>query len=472
MVSRYIVSAFVCTAASGLFALSEEGPAEYLENYDAVLIKADAAQSDSSFVNAGHWSPAAVPEAGKTYYVPSGMRINDPGGQSNHTFPGTLVLSGCIQAMCAGGRTLTFRPLRMQNGSKYYWSSFNSVGGDVYIDSVADDPARFALFYHTGENLVGINAAFHGGEDNVVVFDRRDTPKANSLIPGLRYSFGGSFADYSGTVVIASNSLFEVKNNSTGRAKIKVEKDGYIRIGRGAGTLEVRSLDLQDGSHFELLANYQLGTDTAPVYITEKLKIGNNVKLDGFKSIAGVTSSDYRLALFRLSGQAVANGVELPDKIELPEKFFGILPKNPRLEIADDANGTKTLYIVYDPMLAVVKYKDTAPGGVGAFTPGNDGFWDPAGIPDSNTNADIMVGVPILWSGGRASWPNARFVLANTAYIQNAELNANLHVCSGSIMNYGNGFDFTGWGDSIRRFCDCETRLDDHCEAKDADSLS
>jgi hypothetical protein len=150
------------------------------------------------------------------------MRINDPGYSSSHTFPGTLVLAGYIQAMCSGGYKLTFNPLRMLNGSEYRWSSFNTLSGDVYIDSDASDPARFAVFYHSSANCVTIGASFHGDETRVVEFGRLDKPKTDSWIPGVRYSFIGKLNDYHGTLLITTNALFEANGDSTGNAKIKV----------------------------------------------------------------------------------------------------------------------------------------------------------------------------------------------------------------------------------------------------------
>jgi hypothetical protein len=132
--------------------------------------------------------------------------------------------------------------------------------------------------------------------------------------------------------------------------------------------------------------------------------------------------------------------VQLPEHIELPKRIFGEFPKNPRFEIADGTDGIKTLYIVYDPVLTVIKYKDSKPSGIGAFSPGSDDFWDPAGIPDCNTDADILVAAAsILWGSGDASWPNATFTLVKTAYIQNSSLYANFDLCPGSsMMSYGN----------------------------------
>ena len=443
MVFKYIVTAIMCTAAFGLFAFSEEELAEYLKIYDAVLVEADTHQTNSSFTNDGHWSPKAVPQAGKTYYVPSGMRITDPGSSSRPTFPGTLALAGYVQAMCSGGYKLTFNPLRMLNGSEYRWSSFNTLSGDVYIDSDASDPARFAVFYHSSANCVTIGASFHGDETRVVEFGRLDKPKTDSWIPGVRYSFIGKLNDYHGTLLITTNALFEANGDSTGNAKIKVGYDGYFSVCRAQGTLTVRSLELGEGAHLCASSTYELTRDTAPIYITEELKIGENVKIDGFAKYAKITASNYRLALFELSDAAFAKGVKLPENIALPSEFFGFLPKNPRLEILDNQKGGKSVYIVYDPQIAIVKHKDSSVNGVGAFTAGNDDYWDPVGIPDSGTNADIVVGASsVLWGAGSASWPNASFLLQSgtAAYIQNNSLLVNMHLCPGSsIMSYGNG---------------------------------
>ena len=437
-----LISLAVALVLSGANALTEEEFAGYLEKYDNVLVTADTGSADSSFVNSDHWAIKEVPETGKTYYVPAGMRINDPSGAASYTFPGTLVLAGYIQAMCSGGCSLTYKPLRMQNGAEYRFSSFNKVLGEIYVDSSVDNPAKFMIFHHNSENVFTVSATFYGAEDNVLAFARSGDPKADSFIPGPRIDLSGKFGDYYGSLVICSNALIRSSLGTWGNAKIKVEREGYLFLNFTREFSTVRSLVLEDGARLMISPDWELCEDAAPIYVTEELKIGNDVKLENFVKFAQATSSVYRFALARLSDAAYEKGVSLPERIDLPQKMFGGFPRNPRFEIADDKNGEKTLYVIYESALTLVKNGESSPGGNGAFTSGNDDFWSPVGIPESSTNAEIFVAASsILWGSGTAVWPNAIFHLHRAAYIQNNSLYANFELYPGSsMMSYGNRF--------------------------------
>ena len=440
MKTGILLCAFSLAASVCAGALTEDEISELLKTYDDVLVQSDTGKTDSSFVNGDHWHKRAVPESGKTYYVPSGMRINDPGGSASYTFPGTLALAGYIQAMCSGGYSLTFNPLRMQNGSEYRFSSFNKVLGEIYVDSLAANPARFVMFHHNSENTFEVRAAFHGGEDNVLAFARSGVPAANSLIPGPRIAFVGTLDDYYGSLVICSNAMVKSSLGNWGNAKIKVEREGYLFLNFTKEFAAMRSLALEDGARLWISPDWELREDAAPIYISEELKIGNDVKLENFVKFSQPTSSVYRFALARLSNAAYEKGVSLPERIDLPQRMFGGFPRNPRFEIADGAGGEKMLFVVYESALTIVKNGESSPSGRGAFTPRNDDFWSPEGIPDSGTNAEIFVAASsILWTGGEAVWPNAVFHLHKTAYIQNASLYANFELYPGSsFMSYGN----------------------------------
>ena len=421
-----------------------------IEDCTAYLLKPDESVGISSFFDATKWSDEKIPGLGSTNYVASGMTLRDPGKveeDSGNTikFPGdVLVLAGTFAGAVGGSAKINWPELRMQNGSKYSWSSFSHLYGLIVIESDEDNPAAFEMFHPGNINTTEFHAKFVGERSTGIILQRRGTPQV--AVPDLKWAIRGDWTEFYGTCHVANRSqIYFYNNEHIIPGAFVVQDGGYWWFRNNGTTVTVRELDLQDGSHYWGRYAESGGTVTTPLtIITDKLTLGA-VNIDFYSkcdydtsvkdnvrtrsALRKITSpfDVVEIPLFKLEGIAAQNVPDLTKAVlpEYPEASrLCDFPRSKELFCKDNGDGTKTIYAKYYTADGIIRMKKSNasydPAG-SAFNVTGDSvadYWEPAEVPTSETSGEVYAEKSITWTGYKTyDFPELEFIIAPSAYV-------------------------------------------------------
>ena len=301
-------------------------------------------------------------------------------------FGGTMVVqsNAWVKAAKTSG-TFEVGGLRFENGGvlmfggatvQYVISKkMEIVGGatlDVAMPANSDHLDLFKLTGEAAQNPPDVSSVTVGfvnqqgklaSDPHFVIVDNGDGTKTvriawtETVIRGTRYVFNP-------TTTPVPNSF-------------RICSDAILELGKKSGAYDVESLAFEDGAELcAPSANY----DCAYFNVSTAISFGETFKISGL----GISTNGYRIA--RLTGEAAANAPDVSSvQVELLDKA-GELPRNPRLEIVDNGDGTKDVRLAYDPIKIMIKNNSY---NLSCWTAGATDCWLDQEVPGTDYAGDV-----------------------------------------------------------------------------------
>lgn len=436
---------FAAAFATGAYGATTQADCnDYLET-------SDTAYEQSSLVLGAHWHSGDAPDTGSTNYIASGMTVYGPTDKMTYPFNGDcFVLAGSL-LMHKG--PITWKDLRLQNGSSYSWGSSSPINGLVRIESTAESPAKIKTFAGTSFVTWTLAAKFVGDSDSAFKLQRTTNGPFKLSMPDMHYLVSGDWSEFLGTVTVATNTAFgfqstaaaEVGNKTMG-GKVVVERGGYwygiSTYGYTGVYTTLGSLEMKDGS--EYWAHFDSAGRASLVVVTNELTLGKGVQLRFKNSWDGTSGADCTLKsytvggevlepLVRLKGAAMdkepdLTGCIIPD-YPAGQKVGGLLPRFKDMVCRAATDGTsKTVYVRYhDDVSWTMNTANAQTGwGVCAFNPENTSYWKDGSMPAADSEGTMLASAAIELSpevaGGGFSYPGLTMILNNTMFLYASHL--------------------------------------------------
>ena len=418
------------------------------------LLDSDTLYTKSSLINGGNWKSGSVPGLGSTNYIANGKTLYGPRKVEleKTAFQGDcFVLAGTI-SMHSG--VISWKDLRLQNGSTYGWGSASALNGLVRVESDDSSPAKIQMFFGSSATSVGsivtkVNAKFVGEAGTSLVLKRSGTKPAASVAPDHYYQIIGDWSECFSTVTVATNTAISFSTAEVKRfgGKIVVERGGYYLGINAFGDPDdvytsVGSLEMQDGSC--LMSKVDSEGNASLVVVTNQLLLGEvEVKFHASTFPAYAMGGEFKIPLFKLQGAAAERVPDL-SKVRLPDypqaqKFGALLPDRKELVCTENADGSKTIYARY---YAVIDWTMNTANGQNsysdcAFNPVNGSYWVNGAMPNSESSGIAYATKNILWWGSSSgfNFPNVAFVIGANMYMYCLYINvSNLILKSGVAL--------------------------------------
>ena len=353
-----------------------------------------AVSAQYSFDTVGMWNDGSAPSSGKKYYVPAGLTMKS-GGKESKTFAGdVLAVAGTLQVGNSGNKVLTFPELRLLPGAIYKHNSNNRIAGKVVVQGTEENPARInSLFYPD------INVRF-------VYTCTVESDKGSALCLGhaslidasydriyatiVQFDKDNSLKDFKGKLIVGEETHVDIQTERNIPGGIAVKSTGILSATEmNSGNAVIGDLELADNS--ELVYTFH-NCQTVVWNITNSLKIAGSPSIR-FVSFDVNANNSKGITIMRLSGPAAENAsADLSlVKCKTPLRSYEI-PRNVRLEIVDNGDGTKDVKCVYDEIITMRTHNHAydmliSPGS--AFSEENKSFWSNGKVPEADFDGDV-----------------------------------------------------------------------------------
>ena len=427
------------------FALGASGATTQADCND-YLDTSDTGYGQSSLVLGAHWHSGNAPDTGSTNYIASGMTVYGPTKDLLKTYPFKGDCFALAGSLLMHGGVVTWKDLRLQNGSSYSWGSSSPINGLVRIESTAESPAKIKAFAGNSFVAWSLAARFVGDRDSAFKLQRSTNGPFNLSMPDMYYLVSGDWSEFLGTVTVATNTAFGFQStsaagNKTMGGKVVVERGGYwygiSTHGYTSVYTTLGSLEMKDGS--EYWAHLDSAGRVSLVVVTNELMLGKDVQLKFKNSWDGTSGPDCTLKpytigdevlepLVRLKGAAMDNepdltGCIIPD-YPAGQRVGGLLPRFKDMVCRAEASGTsKMIYVRYhDDVSWTMNTKNEQTGwGVCAFNPANTLYWKDGSMPETDSEGTMLASAAIELSpevsGGGFSYPGLTMILNNTMFL-------------------------------------------------------
>ena len=391
--------------------------------------------------------PSAAPVsavAGCNYYVPAGKNITSL--TTSSTFIGdSLAVAGDFYAASSGSSVLTFNELRLLAGSEYRHSANNAIAGTVVCEGTQENPARIVSFIHTANYNYAYTAAFKSGGDGFLELGRssmkntgRDTVMTSDVM------LSGDWSQFFGTLVIGQEVYATLRKNSgIYPGRIEVKTNAILSTSQTYGTFTVGSLKLNPGAELNVRLS---DTRTCALYnVTNSFEASGAFRIGFIGSSFSITQSNYAngIPIIRLSGAAAESEPDLSDVVfaNVPSRP---VPRNIRLAVVDNGNGTKDIRVVWDPVTLMWTNNGSSDNSKMAFHAANGGYWSTGTVPDTDFDGDVYVTDVVLGFPQNAdiTYPYMRITMpSREIYAQSSNMTfGELNMCAGSSI-----FFYAGW---------------------------
>ena len=451
------VAGFCCLLCAHLLA---EDYSTYLQ-----MQTPDTGWRTSSFTRENWGSNSEAAKSDLRYYVPEGWQFDSP--TTAAAFPGaSLALAGKFMINSSGGTTQTFNELRLLPGAICKHQACNYLSASsIVIESTSATPAQFQYFWnegyvqqnkyvvYTGPVSGEAGTALKVGRSSVMGLDR-------DAVLAQESRFNCELTNYRGTVIAGEETAVQLGYRradyqtsgiiSEFPGTLEIEAGSYVCSQFVTGKIILGGLRINPGAELDFYVNGGNGGFTTYT-VTDRFEASGDIKI-GFRYDReysfGLGDHLHGLRLIHLTQEAVANStfdLSGTEFVNFKLKDGCNLPKNMRLGVFDNDDGTKDIGIVWDPFKAMIKNNSSNGSSKPiAFEPDNEDCWADNAIPTSDYEGDVYIKSNCaldLRAWANYSFPKMNLTIpASTVYFQAASLTVNeLHIGGGAgFCTYNN----------------------------------
>lgn len=336
-------------------------------------------KNTKSFTDACWYDPAVGPDtktaaqAGSKYFVPSGSTAGSASGPV--TFKGeSLAVAGTLLYGTAN-TTYTIKDLILRPGGMLKANTSSHVAGKLTVEGTADSPSVWQTFVQSGRTwkyqtaLVGDSTAFlyvgsaDVSERSSLFIDTHDVTMDMSayegeiVFRGVRFVFNPSKTSVPGRITVNTGAILEMKSTSS--------------------SYTVGSLSFEDDAELRLNTTYN---NCAYFNVTNAIAFGSSFSV----SMTTLSMNGYRIAT--LSGAAADTAPDVSNVQVNVSDQIGELPRNPRLEIVDNDDGTKDVRVAWDPIKIMIANNTSSKS---CWTATSTDCWADGEVPGTDYAGDV-----------------------------------------------------------------------------------
>ena len=340
------------------------------------------------FVDSCWYDPAVgtdtmtAAQAGFNYFVPSGSEAG--AATATATFKGeSLAVAGTLIYGTANA-TYTVKNLILRPGGMLKANTSHYVAGKLTVEGTADSPSIWQTFVQSGRTwkyqpaLVGDSTAFlyvgsaGSPERSTLFIDTHDVTMDMSayegeiVFRGVRFVFNPSKTSIPGKITVCTSAILEMKSTTA--------------------SYTVGSLSFEDDAELRLNTTYN---NCAYFNVTNAIAFGSSFSV----SMTTLSTNGYRIAT--LSGAAADTAPDVSNvQVTVLDKM-GELPRNPRLEIVDNGDGTKDVRLAYDPIKVMISNNSSSKS---CWTATSTDCWADGEVPGKDYSGDVYTKTTMYFS--------------------------------------------------------------------------